>query len=128
MDFGRATALAVYRVIWGAGQFITGPLADRIGRKPLIVCGMIIQALGHVAIGFGLASPFTAGFAGSVLLGAGTAMAYTALLAAVGDAAHPSWRASSVGVYRFWRDLGYAIGALTRMLLRAWLFQVRFDV
>jgi MFS family permease len=103
---------AVYPVIWGVGQIITGPLADRIGRKPLIVWGMITQALGHVVIGFGLASPFAAGLAGSALLGVGTAMVYPALLAAVGDAAHPSWRATSVGVYRFWRDLGYAIGAL----------------
>jgi len=103
---------AVYPVIWGVGQVITGPLADRIGRKPLIVWGMITQSLGHVVIGFGLASPFAAGLAGSVLLGVGTAMVYPALLAAVGDTAHPSWRATSVGVYRFWRDLGYAIGAL----------------
>ncbi len=103
---------AVYPVIWGAGQVITGPLADRIGRKPLIVWGMITQALGHAVIGFGLANPFTAGILGSVLLGVGTAMVYPALLAAVGDEAHPSWRATSVGIYRFWRDLGYAIGAL----------------
>jgi MFS family permease len=103
---------AVYPVIWGVGQVITGPLADRIGRKPLIVWGMVTQALGHAAIGFGLASPFAAGVVGSILLGIGTAMVYPALLAAVGDAAHPSWRATSVGVYRFWRDLGYAIGAL----------------
>ena len=103
---------AIYPVIWGVGQVITGPLADRIGRKPLIVWGMITQALGHVVIGFGLANPFAAGLAGSALLGIGTAMVYPALLAAVGDAAHPSWRATSVGVYRFWRDLGYAIGAL----------------
>lgn len=103
---------AVYPVIWGVGQVITGPLADRIGRKPLIVWGMITQALGHAVIGFGLASPFVAGVGGSILLGVGTAMVYPALLAAVGDEAHPSWRATSVGVYRFWRDLGYAIGAL----------------
>ncbi|MEX2262713.1 MAG: MFS transporter [Bryobacteraceae bacterium] len=103
---------AVYPLIWGAGQVITGPLADRVGRKPLIVGGMITQALGHLVIGFGLASPFAAGLAGSALLGVGTAMVYPALLAAVGDAAHPSWRATSVGVYRFWRDLGYAVGAL----------------
>lgn len=103
---------AVYPVIWGAGQVITGPLADRYGRKPLIVWGMITQAAGHLVIGLGLAAPFAAGVFGSVLLGLGTAMVYPALLAAVGDAAHPSWRASSLGVYRFWRDLGYAVGAL----------------
>jgi MFS family permease len=103
---------AVYPLIWGAGQVVTGPLADRIGRKPLIVWGMITQAAAHAVIGFGLRAPFLAGLAGSVLLGIGTAMVYPALLAAVGDVAHPAWRATSVGVYRFWRDLGYAAGAL----------------
>jgi MFS family permease len=103
---------AVYPVVWGVGQIFTGVLADRVGRKPLIVWGMIVQAAGHVVIGLGLAVPFLAGLVGSVLLGAGTAMVYPALLAAVGDVAHPSWRATSVGVYRFWRDLGYAVGAL----------------
>ncbi len=103
---------AIYPVVWGLGQIITGPLADRIGRKPLIVWGMIIQALGHLVIGISLFSPLTAGLSGSVLLGIGTAMVYPAMLAAVSDAAHPSWRASSLGVYRFWRDIGYAVGAL----------------
>ncbi|MBC9928919.1 MFS transporter [Chitinophaga qingshengii] len=103
---------AVYPFVWGFGQVITGPLADKIGRKPLIVWGMFVQALGHVVIGLELFSPLTAGLAGSVLLGIGTAMVYPALLAAVSDAAHPSWRASSLGVYRFWRDIGYAVGAL----------------
>jgi MFS family permease len=103
---------AVYPVIWGAGQIVTGSLADRIGRKPLIVWGMLVQAAGHAVIGLGLAAPLLAGLVGSVLLGLGTAMVYPALLAAVGDVAHPSWRATSVGVYRFWRDLGYAVGAL----------------
>jgi MFS family permease len=103
---------AVYPVIWGAGQIVTGSLADRIGRKPLIVGGMLVQAAGHAVIGLGLAAPLLAGLVGSVLLGLGTAMVYPALLAAVGDVAHPGWRATSVGVYRFWRDLGYAVGAL----------------
>ena len=103
---------AVYPVVWGVGQIGTGLLADRVGRKPLIVWGMVVQAIGHAVIGFGLAAPFQAGLIGSVLLGAGTAMVYPALLAAVGDVAHPAWRATSVGVYRFWRDLGYAVGAL----------------
>ena len=85
-------------------------LSDRIGRKPLIVWGMWIQAVGiavmvvvHGFMGFVI---------GALLLGIGTAMVYPALLAAIGDVAHPSWRASAVGVYRLWRDLGYAIGAL----------------
>ncbi len=103
---------AIYPVVWGLGQIITGPLSDRIGRKPLIVWGMIIQALGHLVIGIGSFPPLTAGLSGSVLLGVGTAMVYPSMLAAVSDAAHPAWRASSLGVYRFWRDIGYAVGAL----------------
>ncbi|WP_343746460.1 MFS transporter [Chitinophaga sp.] len=103
---------AVYPFVWGFGQVITGPLADKIGRKPLIVWGMFVQALGHVVIGLAFFPPLTSGLVGSVLLGIGTAMVYPALLAAVSDAAHPSWRASSLGVYRFWRDIGYAAGAL----------------
>jgi MFS family permease len=103
---------AVYPIVWGMGQILTGSLADRVGRKPLIVWGMLVQAAGHAVIGFGLAVPMLAGLIGSVLLGIGTAMVYPALLASVGDVAHPAWRATSVGVYRFWRDLGYAVGAL----------------
>ncbi len=103
---------AIYPVVWGAGQLITGPLADRIGRKPLIVWGMFVQVLGHLVIGLEWLEPLASGITGSVLLGTGTAMVYPALLAAVSDAAHPSWRASSLGVYRFWRDMGYAMGAL----------------
>ena len=103
---------AVYPIIWGVGQIFTGSLADRIGRKPLIVWGMLVQAAGHAVIALGLAAPLLAGLVGSLLLGIGTAMVYPALLAAVGDVAHPAWRATSVGVYRFWRDLGYAVGAL----------------
>ena len=103
---------AVYPIIWGTGQIFTGWLADRVGRKPLIVWGMIVQAAGHAVIGLGLSAPLAAGLAGSVLLGVGTAMVYPAMLAAVGDVALPMWRATSLGVYRFWRDLGYAVGAL----------------
>jgi MFS family permease len=112
---------AVYPVVWGAGQIVTGLVADRIGRKPLIVWGMVVQAIGHAVIGLGLAMPFLAGLIGSVLLGVGTAMVYPALLAAVGDVAHPAWRATSVGVYRFWRDLGYAAGALMAGIVAAML-------
>lgn len=103
---------AVYPVVWGVGQIVTGPLADKIGRKPLIVWGMFVQVLGHIIIGFEWLEPLTSGLTGSVLLGIGTAMVYPALLAAVSDTANPNWRASSLGVYRFWRDMGYAIGAL----------------
>jgi len=101
---------AFYPAVWSIGQLMTGALSDRIGRKQLIVWGMWVQATGigvtAIAHGFG-------GFlAGGLLLGIGTAMVYPTLLATIGDVAHPSWRASSVGVYRLWRDLGYAIGAL----------------
>ncbi len=101
---------AVYPASWGVGQLATGALSDRIGRKPLIVWGMWLQAGG---IGVVTMAQSIAGFvAGGLLLGIGTAMVYPALLAAIGDVAHPRWRASAVGVYRLWRDLGYAIGAL----------------
>lgn len=101
---------AIYPATWGLAQLVTGALSDRVGRKWLIVFGMWVQAVGIAVVI--LASAF-AGFAcGAVLLGIGTAMVYPTLLAVIGDVAHPSWRASSVGVYRLWRDLGYAIGAL----------------
>ena len=101
---------AIYPAVWGVGQLFTGALSDRIGRKWLVAAGMWTQAVG---IAFVVASSQLAGFAaGAVLLGAGTAMVYPTLLAAIADVAHPSWRASAVGVYRLWRDLGYAIGAL----------------
>jgi MFS family permease len=101
---------AIYPGVWGVGQLATGALSDRVGRKWLIAGGMWVQAAGIAIVvvlrGF-------AGFAGGgVLLGVGTAMVYPTLLAAIGDVAHPTWRASSVGVYRLWRDLGYAVGAL----------------
>jgi MFS family permease len=101
---------AVYPASWGVGQLFTGALSDRIGRKALIVWGMWTQAIAIASIG--IAATFTGFAAGGVLLGVGTAMVYPTLLAAVGDVAHPSWRASAVGVYRLWRDLGYAVGAL----------------
>ncbi|WP_244285302.1 MFS transporter [Cryobacterium shii] len=106
---------AVYPAVWGAGQLITGGLSDRIGRKWLIVGGMIVQALalGLVAGGHS----FDIWLVAAVLLGAGTAMVYPTLLAAIGDVAHPEWRARSVGIYRLWRDGGFAVGALLSGLL-----------
>ncbi len=112
---------AVYPVVWGVGQLVTGPLADRVGRKPLIVWGMLLQAVAHGLIGLGVLPALWSGLIGSTLLGLGTAMVYPALLAAVSDAAPPLWRASALGVYRFWRDMGYAIGALMAGLVAAWL-------
>lgn len=104
------TLVSIYPATWGMTQLVTGALSDRIGRKWLIVVGMWTQAGG---IGVVILSSGFAGFAaGAALLGIGTAMVYPTLLAAIGDVASPSWRASAVGVYRLWRDLGYAIGAL----------------
>jgi len=101
---------ALYPAVWGLGQPLTGALSDRLGRKWLIAGGLILQA---AAIGLIAASSTFAPWAGgAVLLGIGTAMVYPTLLAVIGDVAHPSWRASAVGVYRFWRDLGFAAGAL----------------
>ncbi len=101
---------AAYPGVWGLSQLFTGALSDRWGRKWLIAGGMWVQAIGIwvLVIGQGLA----AWLAGAVLLGFGTAMVYPTLLAAVSDVAHPNWRASAVGVYRLWRDGGYAVGAL----------------
>jgi MFS family permease len=101
---------AIYPAVWGGGQLLTGALSDRTGRKWLIVFGMWVQAAGIGLIALSRALPGFSG--GAVLLGLGTAMVYPTLLAAIGDVAHPAWRAGSVGVYRLWRDLGYAVGAL----------------
>ena len=101
---------AVYPLVWGFLQVVTGPVSDRVGRKELIAGGMIVQAVGiWLTV---LVPTFAAWMAGAALQGLGTAMVYPTLLAAVTDHAHPTWRATSLGVYRFWRDLGYAVGAL----------------
>lgn len=101
---------AIYPATWGIFQLWTGHLSDKLGRKWLIASGMWVQAIGIVLT---VLSDNFSGFAfGGILLGVGTAMVYPTLLAAIGDVAHPSWRASSVGVYRFWRDTGYAVGAI----------------
>jgi MFS family permease len=102
----------VYPLLWGAGQLLTGHLSDKIGRKPLIVAGMLVQAAAFPAALALPSRPLVAGLASAVLLGAGTAMVYPALIASVADHTHPSWRAQGLGVYRFWRDLGYAAGAV----------------
>ena len=111
LPVGRIGVLvALYPAVWGVGQLVTGGLSDRWGRKPLIAWGMWTQAVAIALIAA------THGFAlwalGALLLGAGTAMVYPTLLAAVGDVAAPGWRARSVGVYRLWRDSGFAVGAL----------------
>jgi MFS family permease len=102
---------AVYPAVWGVLQTVTGPLSDRWGRKGLIVGGMWVQAAGLALTA--ITASFGWWLIASVLLGIGTAMVYPTLIASVSDASHPSWRARSLSVYRFWRDLGYAIGALS---------------
>lgn len=101
---------AVYPGVWGLLQLVTGPLSDRIGRRWLIAGGMAVQAVGiWLTV---LVPAYPAWLAGAGLQGLGTAMVYPTLLAVIGDVAHPGWRATSLGVYRWWRDLGYAVGAL----------------
>ena len=104
------TLAALYPAVWGIGQLVTGALSDRLGRKWLIAAGMWLQA-GAIAL-IAATRGFAPWAAGAIVLGAGTAMVYPTLLAAIGDVAHPTWRASSVGVYRLWRDAGFAVGAL----------------
>jgi MFS family permease len=106
-----AVVAAAYPVVWGAGQLITGWLSDYTGRKPLITAGMLVQAaaLGLLVAGDGAFAP---SLAAALLLGAGTAMVYPTLIAAVSDASQPRDRARVVGVYRFWRDFGFVLGAL----------------
>ncbi len=116
LSIGRIGILAaLYPAAWGLCQLITGPLSDRVGRKPLIAGGMLLQAvaLSWIAVG----DDFAWWVVGAIVLGVGTAMVYPTLLAAIGDVADPSWRARSVGVYRLWRDSGFAIGALLAGLL-----------
>jgi MFS family permease len=116
---------ALYPAVWCVGQLITGAWSDRVGRKPLIVAGMLLQGVALAVIaasrGFG---PWACG---SVLIGIGTALVYPTLIAAVGDVAHPSWRATAVGVYRLWRDSGYVVGALVGGVV-ADLFDLRAAV
>jgi MFS family permease len=106
---------ALYPAVWGLGQLGTGAWSDRIGRKPLIVGGMLLQALALALVA--ACGSFGIWAVAAASLGVGTAMVYPTLLAAIGDVAHPAWRARSVGVYRLWRDGGFAIGALLAGLL-----------
>lgn len=111
LSAGRVGLLtAIAPAVWGVGQLATGAWSDRVGRKRLIAAGQWTEAVGLVVIAFGDTFPVWA--MGSALFGAGTALAYPTLLAAVGDIAHPAWRGTAVGVYRFWRDLGFAVGAV----------------
>ncbi len=107
--------VALYPAVWGLGQLATGALSDRWGRKHFITAGMLLQAAALALIA--ASDTFASWAIASVALGAGTAMVYPTLLAAIGDVAHPSWRARAVGVYRLWRDLGFAVGALLTGIL-----------
>ncbi|MFI0990456.1 MFS transporter [Streptomyces exfoliatus] len=107
----------LYPILWGIGQIPSGLLADRIGRKALIVTGMLVQATGLVLALTLLNHPLLAGILSAIALGLGTAMVYPALIASVSDHAHPAWRANALGTYRFWRDIGYAAGALIAGIL-----------
>jgi MFS family permease len=113
---GSLTAIAP--AVWGVGQLATGALSDRIGRKWLIAAGQLTEAVGLTVIALGDGIGVWA--AGSALFGAGTAMAYPTLIAAVSDVAHPAWRGAAVGVYRLWRDIGFAVGALLAGALAGW--------
>lgn len=101
---------ALYPAVWGIFQMFTGALSDRWERKSFVTCGMLLQGVAILVLAF--TSGFVPWAIASVFLGLGTAMVYPTLLAAIGDVAHPEWRATAVGVYRLWRDGGYAIGAL----------------
>lgn len=106
---------ALYPAVWGLGQLVTGWWSDHIGRKHLITTGMLTQALAIALVAAG--DGFALWAAAQVLLGAGTALVYPTLLAVIGDVAHPAWRARAVGVYRLWRDGGFAVGALLAGLI-----------
>jgi MFS family permease len=106
---------ALYPAVWGIGQVITGKMADRICKKDMLVWGMILQAIALLALV--LAKSFAQFTVLSILLGWGTAMVYPTFLAAIAENTHPGDRAKSLGVFRFWRDLGYAIGAFTTGLI-----------
>jgi MFS family permease len=101
----------VYPAVWGAGQLATGWLSDHTGRKPLIVLGMLVQAAGLAVLVLG-GGAFGPALGAAALLGVGTALVYPTLIAAVSDAVRPRDRAPAVGVYRFWRDAGFALGAV----------------
>jgi len=106
-----AVVAAAYPVVWGAGQVMTGWLSDRAGRKPLIAGGMLVQSGALVILAAGNGG-FASALVAAVFLGVGTAMVYPTLIAAVSDVSQPRDRARTVGVYRFWRDLGFVLGAL----------------
>jgi MFS family permease len=112
----------VYGIVWGASQLWTGPLSDAIGRKRPIVAGLWILGIGIAVVP--LASGETAWAVAAAIMGVGMALLYPNLIAAVADISHPDWRSSALGTYRYWRDTGYAIGALALGLVAQWTRQV----
>jgi MFS family permease len=102
---------ALHPGVWGLLQLVTGSLSDKVGRKILIYPGMIVQGIGIWIVLLSVNS-FIGNIVGMSFLGIGTALVYPTLLAAISDTAHPKWRATSLGVYRFWRDLGFVFGAI----------------
>jgi len=111
LPLGRiGVVAAVYAGSWGLSQLATGAWSDRVGRKPLIVAGLWVQAAGIAVLA--VAGTYSGWLLAGLVMGLGTALVYPTLIAAVSDHSHPTWRASGVGVYRFWRDLGYAVGGL----------------
>jgi MFS family permease len=126
VSVGQVAGLGgTYLGVWGISQLVTGPLSDRIGRKPLITGGLWVQSVGIALFVFGAGELLW--LMAAVVMGLGTGMVYPTLLAAVSDLAHPSWRASALGVYRLWRDSGYAFGALVGGVL-ADLFSIQVAV
>jgi MFS family permease len=126
VSVGQAAALGgMYLGVWGISQLVTGPLSDHIGRKLLITGGLWVQAIG-IAL-FVLSSGQLPWLLATAVMGLGTGMVYPTLLAAISDVAHPSWRASALGVYRLWRDSGYAFGAVVGGVLSDW-FGIRLAV
>jgi MFS family permease len=114
-----AQIIAIYPTVWGLSQLFTGNLADKLPKKSLLFWGMLLQ--GSAILGFIWAQTFFAFASLSVVIGLGTAVVYPTFLAAIADNTHPSQRAQSIGVYRLWRDLGYAVGALlTGILADVW--------
>ena len=105
-----AVLAAAYPGVWGTSQIATGALSDRIGRKGLIVAGLLLQGVALAVIALG--ASFEIWLGGAIALGLGTGMVYPTLIATIADVAAPDWRASAVGVYRLWRDLGFALGAV----------------
>ncbi len=109
---------AVYGLVWGASQLLTGALSDIIGRKPPIVAGLWLLCLGIAAVT--LVHGIAAWTICAVIMGVGMALLYPNLIASVADIAHPNWRSSALGTYRYWRDTGYAIGAILLGLVAQW--------